>query len=155
MATKQKSQSPFFVVSRIHNLNWGSDIPKASFNLVTLIGDGTLGGTEGKDWILKCHNGNWWIEGKSIKAKTPWTGRDGKLHEYDHINNTYPLDKGVLQQLTDMVRGMYREDGNYEALNNPTATVEQPATTTTTTESVQNGTTVQPVAQEQEVAVAK
>ena len=153
MATTTKSQPQFFVVSNLRNVNWSSNIPLASFSLTVLVGDGTLGGPQMRDNILKCHNGNYWIEAKQEKAKTPWTDRSGKVHEWSAINSFHTMDKGLLQQLTDMIKGLYREDGNYEALNNPTA-----ATTSTTTEqpaAVQNGTTVQPIATEQEVAVAK
>ena len=164
MATNTTTQGQFFVITNMRNVNWNSDIPKASFSLTILVGDGSLGGPQMRDNILKCHNGNYWIEGKQEKATTPWTDRSGKVHNYSAINSfhTSHMDKALLQQLTDYVVSLYNTEGDYEALNNagkttaaqPAVTAAQPAATATTP---QNGTTVQaaPAAQPAEAAVAK
>ena len=143
MSTNTTSQNgQFFRVSNFHNVDWNSDIPKASFTLTVLVGDGTLGGPQMRDNILKCWinpkdgKESWWIEGKQEKSAKPWTDQSGKVHNYSAINSFHPkhMSKDLIAQLTDFIKGLYREDGNYEDLNNP-----QPEATTATTTT---GTTV-------------
>ena len=140
--TTQNAQ--FFKVSNMRNLSWNSDIPKASFTLTILVGDGNLGGPQMRDNILKVHNGNWWIEGKQEKSAQPWTDKSGKVHNYSAINSFHQshMDKDLLNQLTDFVKSLYREDGNYEALNNPTTTNATATTGTTVANGANAATTL-------------
>ena len=133
MSTNETSQNAqLFRVSNMHNVSWNSDIPKASFTLTILVGDGTLGGPQMRDNILKCHNGNYWIEGKQQKSAKPWTDKSGKTHEWSAINSFHKshMSQDLINQLTAFVTSLYREDGNYEGLNNPTNTTATTAGTT-------------------------
>ena len=112
--------SQLFKVASIRNVNWQGSIVRASINLEILPHGIVL-----KDCLLKEGQYGWFLSSPSKKLKEPFTGKDGKVHEYMDLA-FFP--KEIRDELNNLCCEAYDPTGNYTNTNTTTTTTATPAT---------------------------